>query len=72
LAYLAAGHIDGFWEEGLAAWDIAAGIVMVKEAGGFVYEASGELNMLDSGSVVGGNESIQKALSEVIGRSAPQ
>lgn len=72
LAYLAAGHVDGYWEEGLSAWNIAAGMVLIREAGGFTYEADGGINMLETGSVVAGNEHIQKTLSEVISRSAPK
>ena len=72
LAYLAAGQLDGYWEEGLAAWDMAAGIVLVREAGGFVYDMDGQSKMLEKGSVMGGNEYIQKALSEVVSRPAPK
>lgn len=72
LAYLASGHIDGFWEEELSPWDIAAGIVLIREAGGFINSASGKSDMFETGSVVAGNEYIQKALSEVIARPAPK
>lgn len=66
LAYVAAGRMDGFWEGGLAAWDLAAGILMVREAGGFVSDASGGQDMLGTGSVVTGNEAIQRALLKVL------
>ncbi len=72
LAYLAAGHVDGYWEEGLAPWDIAAGIVLIREAGGFIYDADGGTKMLEKGSLVAGNEYIQKSLSEVVSRPAPK
>lgn len=62
LAWLAAGRLDGFWEEGLSAWDIAAGTLMVKEAGGFLSDRHNQQNMLSNGSVVAGNEYIQKNL----------
>lgn len=56
MAYVAAGRFDGFWESGLSAWDIAAGIIIVKEAGGFVSEFDARQKMLQSGDVVCGNE----------------
>ena len=71
LAYVAAGRFDGFWERDLSAWDIAAGILLVREAGGFVSDMDGGSAMLDMGSVVAGNEYIQKALMEVVHRPVP-
>ncbi|WP_395664304.1 inositol monophosphatase family protein [Methylocella sp.] len=62
LCYVAAGSYDGFWERGLKSWDMAAGIVMVKEAGGFVTDADGGAAMLDKGTVCAGNDVIQRAL----------
>ncbi|GGF54386.1 inositol monophosphatase [Terasakiella brassicae] len=56
LAFVAAGRYDGFWETGLQPWDIAAGILLVKEAGGFVSEFDARQKMLESGNVVCGNE----------------
>ena len=49
LCGVAAGTYDGFWERNLQAWDIAAGIIMIKEAGGFVTDADGGAEMLDQG-----------------------
>lgn len=72
LAYIAAGRCDGFWEVGLAAWDIAAGILLIKEAGGWVSDFDGKTNMLETGSVVAGNEYIHKALLEVTHRPVPR
>ncbi|RUV62918.1 inositol monophosphatase [Mesorhizobium sp. M5C.F.Ca.IN.020.29.1.1] len=66
LAYVAAGRMDGFWETGLSAWDIAAGILLIREAGGFISDFSGGQNMLDGGSIVAGNEIIQRALLKVV------
>ena len=71
LAYVAAGRFDGFWERDLSAWDIAAGILLVREAGGFVSDMDGGSAMLEMGSVVAGNEYIQKALMEVVHRPVP-
>ncbi len=62
LAWLAAGRFDGFWERNLQAWDIAAGIIMVKEAGGYVTGLGGKPDMLSSGDIVAGNETIQRTL----------
>jgi len=62
LAWLAAGRFDGFWERNLQAWDMAAGIIMVKEAGGFVTGLGGKPDMLSSGGIVAGNETIQRTL----------
>ena len=66
LAYVAAGRMDGFWETGLSSWDIAAGILLVREAGGFVSDMDGAQNMLDNGEVVAGNELIQRALLKTV------
>ena len=66
LAYVAAGRVDGFWEEGLHAWDIAAGMLLVREAGGFVSDKSGGRDILEGGSIVAGNEHIHKALLETL------
>ncbi|KQZ92182.1 MULTISPECIES: inositol monophosphatase family protein [Rhizobium/Agrobacterium group] len=71
LAYVAAGRFDGFWEAELSPWDIAAGIVLIREAGGFVSDMSGANSMLESRSVVAGNEYIQKALLDVVNRPVP-
>ncbi|RUX33875.1 inositol monophosphatase [Mesorhizobium sp. M2A.F.Ca.ET.042.01.1.1] len=66
LAYVAAGRMDGFWETGLSSWDIAAGILLVREAGGFVSDKDGAQDMLDNGEVVAGNEIIQRALLKTV------
>ncbi|RWD63509.1 inositol monophosphatase family protein [Mesorhizobium sp.] len=66
LAYVAAGRMDGFWETGLSSWDIAAGILLVREAGGFVSDMDGAQNMLENGEVVAGNEIIQRALLKTV------
>jgi myo-inositol-1(or 4)-monophosphatase len=71
LAYVAAGRMDGFWETGLSAWDIAAGLLLIREAGGFVSDFAGGQNMLDGGSVVAGNEIIQRALLKTVKKPVP-
>lgn len=63
LAYVAAGRFDGFFEEGLKNWDIAAGLLLVREAGGFVTDLAGShTGPLASGEVVAGNDGIQERL----------
>jgi myo-inositol-1(or 4)-monophosphatase len=66
LAWVAAGRYDGFWELGLNRWDIAAGIVMVREAGGLVTDPQGGDGFYDSGLVVCGNPTLQPKLREVV------
>jgi myo-inositol-1(or 4)-monophosphatase len=66
LAWTATGRLDGFWERNLRAWDLAAGIVILREAGGYVTDADGKDAMLETGSVVAGNEAIQKRLLKLI------
>lgn len=58
LAHVAAGHYDGFWEIGLSKWDIAAGALLISEAGGLVGDFEGNESWLESGNIVGGNPKI--------------
>jgi myo-inositol-1(or 4)-monophosphatase len=58
LAYVAAGRFDGFWEMGLSPWDIAAGSLLVQEAGGLVGDFSGEGGYFESGEVVAGSPKV--------------
>lgn len=62
LAYVAAGRLDGFFEFGLQPWDIAAGDLIIREAGGLVCDFAGGHGYLDSGNVVAGNPKLLKAL----------
>ena len=66
LAWTAAGRFDGFWERNLRAWDIAAGIVILREAGGYVSDTDGRDLMLKSGNVVAGNEAIHRKLLKLL------
>jgi myo-inositol-1(or 4)-monophosphatase len=68
LAYVAAGRFDGFWEDHLHAWDIAAGLILIREAGGFVSDTTGGQTMLAKGSVCAGNEHIHKALLKTLAK----
>jgi myo-inositol-1(or 4)-monophosphatase len=69
LAWVAAGRLDGYWERGLHCWDLAAGIVLVREAGGFVTDLDGRQDMLEKGSVIAGNESVTSDLRKLIRKS---
>ena len=55
LAYVAAGRLDGYWESGLKAWDLAAGALIVREAGGLVTDYSGNEHFLENGEIVAAN-----------------
>ena len=65
LAYVAAGRLDGFWEIGLSEWDIAAGALLVREAGGLVADIDASENYLRSGNIVCGNPKCFKAVLQV-------
>ncbi|MEE8118267.1 MAG: inositol monophosphatase family protein [Gammaproteobacteria bacterium] len=66
LAYVAAGRLDGFWEMGLSEWDIAAGALLIQEAGGLVGDLAGGPTYLDQGNIVAGNQKIFAALVKII------
>ncbi len=66
LAWTAAGRFDAFWERGLKPWDIAAGLVLMREAGGQVSDLSGGNDPLNSGDVIAANPTILKALTPLL------
>ena len=66
MAYVAAGRYEGFWERRLNAWDLAAGIIIVKEAGGLAEAIDPEDSIVDSGEVVCANEPIFESFAKVI------
>jgi myo-inositol-1(or 4)-monophosphatase len=66
LAWIAAGRLDGYWERTLKPWDMAAGLVLVREAGGFVTDCDGRDEILSKGHVVAGNEPIHKGLLSLL------
>lgn len=66
LAWVAAGRFDGFWEEGLAEWDVAAGMLLVREAGGFVTDFRGGDRMVERREIVAGNAEIQSRLHRLV------
>ncbi len=65
LAYVASGKLDGFWEPGLKEWDIAAGVLIVREAGGFVSDFAGENGFLESGNIIAGTRKVHAELLDI-------
>ena len=66
LAWVAAGRYDGFWEHGLSVWDIAAGVLIVREAGGFVTDFASRDRALQSGDIVAGNPQTHSGLLKTL------
>ncbi len=66
LAYVAAGRLDAFWEIGLSKWDMAAGALLIKEAGGLVSDVDGSENYLESGNIVCGSPKCFKAVLQTV------
>lgn len=66
LAYVASGRLDGFWEIGLSEWDMAAGILLVQEAGGIVGDFSGGHEFLATGNIITGNPKVFVAMVKAI------
>jgi myo-inositol-1(or 4)-monophosphatase len=64
LAYVAAGRFDGYWERDLSRWDLAAGLLLVTEAGGKVTTADGDDDVLDTGSICAANLDLHPLLLE--------
>ena len=69
LAYVAAGRFDGFWEYDLKPWDIAAGVLLVREAGGDVTDIAGGQDMLANGSVLAANPTLHDALRRLFAQA---
>ena len=66
LAYVAAGRLDGFFEIGLSAWDMAAGAVIIREAGGYIEEIDGGKDFMKSGSVLASNDRLLAPLGKLL------
>lgn len=66
LAYVACGRTDGFWELGLAEWDMAAGALLINEAGGTVTDLAGGDRYFQTGNIIGGNLKLHRALREAL------
>ncbi|MBN9577054.1 MAG: inositol monophosphatase, partial [Alphaproteobacteria bacterium] len=72
LAWLAAGRYDAFWERGLQIWDIAAGVLLVREAGGVVSDLDGGARMLESGNILAANEALHPQFLKLIRQAEPR
>jgi myo-inositol-1(or 4)-monophosphatase len=68
LAFVAAGRFDIYWERDLSPWDMAAGLLMVREAGGFVSDLDGGEAMFAKKQIIAGNEFLHKELLEILRR----
>ncbi|WP_127470279.1 inositol monophosphatase family protein [Thiomicrorhabdus aquaedulcis] len=71
LAYVACGRVDGFWEFNLKQWDMAAGALLIQEAGGLVTDFKGGENYLQSGNILAANPKLYKEMAQVISRTVP-
>ena len=70
LAYVAAGRLDGFWERDLSPWDVAAGHLLITEAGGKVTTIEGEEDVLETGSICAANLDLHPLLLEKLKAAA--
>jgi myo-inositol-1(or 4)-monophosphatase len=66
MAYVAAGRFDAYWEHNLQPWDLAAGLVIVREAGGFVSDLNGGDRIFETGGVLAANATLHKALGAIL------
>ncbi len=66
LAYVAAGRYEGFWETGLNPWDVAAGIVLIREAGGLISEIDGKPHTLESPSILATNDPLNRDIAKLL------
>lgn len=69
LAWLAAGRFDAVWHTGVAPWDIAAGILLIRESGGFISDLEGQQRMMETGDVLAGNAHMHTLLQKQIGEA---
>lgn len=69
LAYVAAGRFEGFWERGLYPWDMAAGLIIVREAGGFVSDFLGYDRSLETGEIIAANSELHTPLRQILSSS---
>ena len=66
MAFVAAGRFDAYWESGLNAWDLAAGIILVREAGGTITDLNNKSDILGTGSVLATNETLHRPLMNIL------
>jgi myo-inositol-1(or 4)-monophosphatase len=71
LAYVAAGRFDGFWEWGLSPWDVAAGLLLVREAGGYVSTVDGKGSVLTGPSTLAANDHLHQPLQRLLMGASP-
>lgn len=69
LAYVASGRFDGYWELDLNQWDIAAGVIIIREAGGFVSDINGENGFMETGNIVASNKKIHNQILKVLNKN---
>jgi myo-inositol-1(or 4)-monophosphatase len=72
LAWVAAGRFDAFWERDLSPWDMAAGILLIREAGGFVSDLDGGEAILTKGNIIAGNETMHRELMRLLQDAAKE
>lgn len=72
LAWVAAGRYDGYWESGLQPWDIAAGCVLVREAGGYITDFNGGKKFLQNGNVVVANDQLHGPLLSILKKAGKE
>lgn len=70
LAWVAAGRFDGFWEHGLNPWDVAAGALLVREAGGFVTDIAGKADILAGNGIIAANADLLPQLQDILHKAA--
>jgi myo-inositol-1(or 4)-monophosphatase len=72
LAWVAAGRLDGYWERDLSPWDTAAGIIMVREAGGFVTDIEGRDDIFANAEILAGNDTMHRELLALVRQAAKE
>lgn len=72
LAYIAAGRFDGYWEYGLKPWNVAAGMLLIAEAGGYTTDIDGGNKIFETGNILAGNEIIQKKILSTLKTAKPK
>ncbi len=68
---MASGRVDGYWEFNLKPWDIAAGALLVLEAGGLATDFKGGENFLESGNIMAANPKMYKAMAQTLAKTVP-
>jgi myo-inositol-1(or 4)-monophosphatase len=71
LCHVASGYLDAFWEHRLAPWDVAAGTLIIREAGGVVTQIDGNPDVIGAGSLLAGNPQVHAAMMSILNQSGP-